>query len=160
MKKTDLLDIILLLFIQTASAQSPANRSAKTIVADVLSQIPIDKQDEYNKIFEDLSLTGEEGVLSLVKMMKAPGKGSNANIEYALSGLSHFVTTPGKEHERINVTQAYVKALNLTDEREIKAFLLRQLQIVGQDECIETIAEYINDDELCEPATAALSVSS
>ena len=157
MKKTDLLAIILLLFIQTASAQSPANRSAKTIVADVLSQIPIDKQDEYNKIFEDLSLTGEEGVLSLVKMMKAPGKGSNANIEYALSGLSHFVTTPGKEHERINVTQAYVKALNLTDEREIKAFLLRQLQIVGQDECIETIAEYINDDELCEPATAALS---
>ena len=157
MKKTYLLTIALLFLGQIATAQSPANRSAKTIVADVLAQMPAEKPDEYNKIIEDLSRTGEEGVLSLVKMMKAPGKGSNANIEYALSGLSHFVTASGKEAERMVISQAYIKALELTDEQEIKAFILRQLQIVGKDECIETLAEYVNDNELSAPATAALS---
>ena len=47
-------------------AQSPANRTSKTIVADVLAQMPAEQQAEYNKLINDLSSTGEEGVLMLI----------------------------------------------------------------------------------------------
>ncbi len=40
----------LLLFGSVLMAQSPANRTAKTIAADVLAQMPAEKQAEYNKI--------------------------------------------------------------------------------------------------------------
>ena len=38
-------------------AQSPANRTAKTTVADVLVQMPAAKQAEYNKLIKELSST-------------------------------------------------------------------------------------------------------
>ena len=70
-------------------AQTPANRTAKTTAADVLAQMPAAKQAAYNKLIGDLSSTGEEGVLMLVNMINAPGKGSNANVDYALSGVGN-----------------------------------------------------------------------
>ena len=44
----------LLLFGSVLMAQSPANRTAKTIAADVLAQMPAEKQAEYNKMINDL----------------------------------------------------------------------------------------------------------
>ena len=51
----------LLLFGSVLMAQSPANRTAKTIAADVLAQMPAEKQAEYNKMINDLKGSGEEG---------------------------------------------------------------------------------------------------
>ena len=127
----------LLLFGSVLMAQSPANRTAKTIAADVLAQMPAEKQAEYNKMINDLKGTGEEGVLMLVNMINAPGKGSNAQVDYALSGLTHYVMAKGEESARLATANAYLKALDLVTERETKAFIIRQLQILGQDECID-----------------------
>lgn len=69
-------------------AQEPQGRTASTIVADVLAQMPAQKQAEYNKLLQSLSTTGEDGVAMLVKMINEPGKGSNSQVEYALSGLT------------------------------------------------------------------------
>ena len=91
----------LLLFGSVLMAQSPANRTAKTTAADVLAQMPAEKQAEYNKMINDLKGTGEEGVLMLVNMINAPGKGSNAQVDYALSGLTHYVMAKGEESARL-----------------------------------------------------------
>ena len=85
MKKVYISIAALLLCGNMLLAQSPANRTSKTIAADVLAQMPAKQQAEYNKLIHDLSSTGEEGVLMLVKMINAPGKGSNSNVDYALS---------------------------------------------------------------------------
>lgn len=138
-------------------AQSPANRTAKTIAADVLAQMPAARQAEYDKLIKDLSSTGEEGVLMLVKMINAPGKGSNSNVDYALSGLTHYVMAKGNEQERLTISNAYVKALESVSEQETKAFIIRQLQLLGKDECVETLATYLNDESLCGTAARALS---
>lgn len=138
-------------------AQTPANRTSKTIVADVLAQMPVAQQAEYNNLMGELSSVGEEGVLMLVSRINSPGKGSNANVEYALSGLSHYVAAKGNEEARKVISNAYLKALEQADERETKAFIIRQLQILGKDECVETLASYLNDESLSGPAARALS---
>ncbi len=138
-------------------AQSPANRTSNTIVADVLAQMPAEQQAEYNKLINDLSSAGEDGVLLLVNKINPPGKGSNANVDYALSGLTHYVMVKGEENARLVTANAYVKALDKVTDRETKAFIIRQLQLLGKDECVDKLAEYLNDESLSGPAARALS---
>lgn len=135
----------------------PANRSAQTVIADAVAQMPAETQKEYNKMIEDLVSTGETGVQSLIDMMHAPGKGNNAKVEYALSGLSNFVAADGQESARATTSKAYIKALERAEEREIKAFIIRQLQIVGKDEAVEPLSFYLNTEALSGPAARALS---
>lgn len=42
-------------------------------------------------------------------------------------------------------------------DRETKAFIIRQLQLLGKDECVDTLASYLNDENLSGPAARALS---
>lgn len=157
MKKVYISIASLLLCGSMLMAQSPANRTFKTIGADVLAQMPADQQAEYNKLINDLSSTGEEGVLMLVNMINAPGKGSNSNVDYALSGLTHYVMAKGEEKARLVTANAYVKALEKVSERETKAFIIRQIQLLGKDECVDALAGYLNDESLSGPAARALS---
>ncbi len=157
MRKAYISIAALLLCGSMLMAQTPANRTAKTTAADVLAQMPAAKQAAYNKLIGDLSSTGEEGVLMLVNMINAPGKGSNANVDYALSGLTHYVMAKGEENARLVTAKAYLKALEMVNERETKAFIIRQLQMLGKDECIEVLASYLNDEALSGPAARALA---
>jgi HEAT repeat protein len=138
-------------------AQYPANRTAKTIVADVLAQMPAQQTEQYYNQIKDLASTGEEGVLQLVKMMNLPEKGSNAQVEYALSGLSHYVSAQGMEAQRLITSNAYIKALEMTGDREIRAFIIRQLALVGKDEAVAKLSTYLDNESLSGPAAAALS---
>jgi len=157
MRKIYLLLGILFIWSAALQAQYPANRTPKTIVADVLAQMPAQYPDQYNTQIEDLASAGEEGVLQLVKMMNPSGKGSNAQVEYALSGLSHYVSAEGQEPSRLIVSKAYIKALDMLTDREIKAFIIRQLEITGKDEAIDKLSSYLNDEKLSGPAARALS---
>lgn len=159
MRKAYISIAALLLCGSMLMAQTPANRTAKTTAADVLAQMPAAKQAAYNKLIGDLSSTGEEGVLLLVNMINAPGKGNNANVDYALSGLTHYVMAKGEENARLVTANAYLKALEMVNERETKAFIIRQLQILGKDECIDALASYLNDESLSDPAARALAAN-
>ena len=157
MKKAYMTISALLLCAGMMMAQVPANRTAKTVAADVLAQMPAKQQKEYNDLIGQLSRAGEEAVQVIVGMINAPGKGSNAQADYALSGLSHFVMAKGQENARQMVAKAYVKALQSVSERETKAFIIRQLQIMGGDESVESLADYLTDKELSGPASRALA---
>lgn len=159
MRKAYISIAALLLCGSMLMAQTPANRTAKTTAVDVLAQMPAAKQAAYNKLIGDLSSTGEEGVLLLVNMINAPGKGNNANVDYALSGLTHYVMAKGEENARLVTANAYLKALEMVNERETKAFIIRQLQILGKDECIDALASYLNDESLSGPAARALAAN-
>lgn len=147
----------ILLLGNLAMMHAQGNRTNKTIVADVLAQMPANQQANYNKQIGDLASTGEEGVLMLVDMMHAPGKESNAQVEYALSGLTHYVAAQGQESVRTSVVNGYLKALAKVEERETKAFIIRQLQMVGGDESVEALGRYLNGEELSGPAARALA---
>lgn len=138
------------------TAQSPAGRTTETIIADVLAQMPAQNMERYNILINDLASTKEQGVFQLVKMMNPPGKGSNAQVEYALNGLSCYVSDQGHEANRLTVANAYIKALDMVNDNEIKAFIIRQLQIVGKDEAVDKLSLYLDNEYLSGPASHAL----
>ncbi|WP_280744193.1 MULTISPECIES: family 16 glycoside hydrolase [unclassified Parabacteroides] len=157
MKKIYLIALSWLICLSAIMGQSSANRTVQTVVADVLAQMPVNNQQDYNKQLGDLVSTGEEGILILVNMIHAPGQGSNAQVDYALSGLSHYVMESGKESARLTTAKAYIKALEQVNERETKAFIIRQLQIVGKDESVDALARYLNMEDYSGPASRALA---
>ncbi|MDR2389602.1 MAG: DUF1080 domain-containing protein [Tannerellaceae bacterium] len=157
MKNIYLLIPVLFLLISTPALQSQDNRTVSTIVADVLAQIPANNQDDYNKQFADLLSTGEEGIFSLINMIHAPGQGNNAQVDYALSGLSHYVMGKGDENLRMATAHTYIKALDRIEEHETKIFIIKQLQIIGKDESVDALARYLNEESLSSPAAQALA---
>lgn len=148
---------LLLIPFGTLQAQYPANRTPKTIVADVLAQMPARDAEQFQTQMGDLASAGEESVLLLTAMMNPPDEGNNSRVEYALSGLSHYVTQEGREADRIAVSGAYVKALDMTGERETKAFIIRQLEIAGGPEAVVKLSSYLNDERLSGPSSRALA---
>ena len=63
MKKT-YIAIASLFLCANLMAQTPAHRTAQTVTADVLAQMPAETQQKYNQLINDLKGTGEEGVLA------------------------------------------------------------------------------------------------
>lgn len=123
----------------------------------LMAQLPADNQNLYNELIKDLTATGEEGVLALIGQMNPPGQGSNAQIDYALSGMSHFVTGEGQSASQKMLENAYLKALEQNEDREIKAFIIRQIGISGTDASIDKLAAYLNREELSGPASRAIA---
>jgi HEAT repeat protein len=152
--------ICVLLVSTAAFAQSPEGRTAKTIVADVLAQMPAQEEEQFNGLMRDLASTGEAGVLQLVGMMTPPGQGANARMEYALSGLTHWVSAEGSEAQLLATSNAYIKALGTASDREVKAFIIRQLGLIGGDSAVAVLNSLLGDAELKEPAVAALAAIS
>ena len=131
MKKYTLLFVSLLVSC-IMLAQGPANRTAKTIAADVLAQMPAQNQETFNSLMNDLASSGEEGILILTQMLKAPGQGSNAQVEYALSGLTSYVSAPGREAQQAVVLSALNKAAAQATNATVKAFLENQASMLNR----------------------------
>ncbi len=135
-------------------AQMPQGRTTATIIADALAQLPADNQAQYNRTMADLVSTGEQGLLDLIGRMNPPGAQSNETLDYAISGWTNFVAN---DNAKCTVaTDAFVKALNQPLDKEVKAFVIRQLEKIGTDNNVETLSALLNDTRLSAPAAQAL----
>ena len=137
------------------SAQTPKNRTVTTIVADVLTQLPAETPEQYNQLMTDLTGTGEEGLMSLIKSINEPGPKSNEKTDFALSGWTNFVAKD--EAKRLEATNTYKKALGMEFHDETKAFIIRQLEMIGGEESIEVLASFLTNTRFVGPASQALA---
>ena len=143
-----------LLITSGMQAQLPEGRTKATVIADALAQLPADTPHKYNQIIADLVSTGEEGLLDLIGRMNPPGNQSNETIDYAISGWTHFVAN---DNAARNVAAGtYEKALARPLDKEVKAFLIRQLRTIGTDDNVEALSAFLTDEYLSDPAAQAL----
>lgn len=137
------------------TAQDAPNRTTNTIIADALVQLPARNEKAFNQTIASLVDTGEDGLLKLIQMMKNPGEKSNESIEFAISGWTNFVAKD--EAKRIVAANAYEKALKLPVDNQIKAFVIRQLEYIGNDDQVDGLVEYLTHEKLSSPAVQALA---
>ena len=149
-----LISLISFLMVNTVVAQLPKNRTTSTVIADALSLLPASNAKQYNQTMAELVSTGEEGLLQLIGMLNPPEVGNNATVEFALSGWTHFSATDQQSREM--TAKAYLKALDVVKNKVHKAFIIRQLQFVGETESIATLSSLLKDEELVNPAAQAL----
>src|SRR3546814_15368513 len=103
-----------------------------------------------------MAALGEAGIVQLAGMLAAPGEGDNSKLEYAISGFSFYVTQPGQDQWRALAQRAYCLSLEKASSKDVKAFIISQLRIVGGDEAIAALQPYLSDERLVDPAARAL----
>lgn len=154
--KNSLTLIIAILFaFQGLVAQTPDNRTNQTIVADALAQLPAFRIKNYTNVIKALVETGEEGILTLVEMMDPSGKVSNEKVEFALTGWTNTVATD-KAKSAI-AAAAYGKALAKPLDNKIKQFVMRQIELIGNDNNVDVLGGFLSDEYLAGPASQALA---
>ncbi|TCS86735.1 HEAT repeat protein [Anseongella ginsenosidimutans] len=156
LKKILLLFTAVLALNGAAMAQLDANRTVSTRIADLLAQMPAENGAELKQHAQEMAELGEAGIVQLADMLAAPGKGDNSRLEYAIGGFSFYVTQPGQEKWRALAQRAYCLSLEKEENKDVKAFLISQLQIVGGEDAVAALQSYLADERLCDPAARAL----
>ncbi|MDR1562122.1 MAG: DUF1080 domain-containing protein [Dysgonamonadaceae bacterium] len=136
--KKSLFTIAILLLTLSITAQTSANRSQQTVIADALALLPADNKQEYDRIMQELTSTGEDGIRLLIGKLNTQKKGRNPAVEYALSGITHYVSGRGKENLCTIVANAYLKSLNGENTTTVETFINEQLRILGKGKTADT----------------------
>lgn len=139
-----------MLIVAAAKAQVDSH-----IIA-IIDKEPANNAAELNANAELTGKLGEGGITNMLIILQPTGAGDNTRVYDAISGFSFYVTQKGKEELRAMAVRAYGKALPLVNDKENKAFIISQLQIVGKDDAVATLKNYLNDERLCDPAARAL----
>lgn len=152
--KLTILSLGLLIATSGLQAQLPQGRTTSTIIADALAQLPAETPQKYNQTIADLVSTGEEGLLDLIGRMNPPGNQSNEALDYAISGWTHFVANDNVA--RGIAAGAFKKALSQQLDKDVKAFVIRQLRTIGTDDNVDVVSSFLTDEYLSDPAALAL----
>ncbi len=102
---------------------------------------------------EELCKQGEATITELCQHIKPQGDDRNARLSIRM--VVNYASTQPVEVQNI-VAKGLVSALRTIHEKQIKAFLISELQMLGNPIAVEAIAEYITDKDLCDYAIRAL----
>ncbi len=145
----------LVLLFQAAIAQDKKDeRTVTTKIADLLAQLPARDAAQLARNMKEVADLDAEGYATLVGGLTAPGKGNNAQIEYAVGGFSAAASK--NEAWRKLAETAYCKALSTLSDKQNKAFVISQFELVGTDAAVSCLSVYLTDEQLADESSRAL----
>ncbi len=136
-----------------AQVPAPANRTAKTIVADSLAALPAKNQKDFTAIMEGLIQTKGEAVGILADMNDSV---NNVQVNYALAGLASYVSQSNQEEARLIFVNRIFDEIAQTKDLEVKKFYIRLLGVCARDEMVDKIAQLAADKDLQETVADTL----
>ena len=155
-RKTIFIMMIASWFIVSSVIASEDVRTLKTKVVDTLAKFPAQNAAERDEFASELIRLGPKGIQEICRMLVPPGTGDDTRVRFALNALSVYTHRARAENEREMYAKTLIKALDTATGNEVKAFLIRQLQLVGKKESVKPLSRFLVNKRLCEPATQAL----
>jgi HEAT repeat protein len=145
------------LFTLTAHAQDKKDeRTTTTRIADLLAQLPARDAGQLESNMKEVAKLGEEGYVALISGLMPSKQGNNASIEYAIGGFTAYATKSGRQDLRSMAVSAYCKALAKLSDKQNKAFIISQFDLVGDDDAVSCLEGYLADEQLADEASRAL----
>jgi len=142
-------------------------------VAEFVSKLPdpdengllssIDKESVEN-IIAEIHKAGRDGIVGLIDMLVEPGKADDVKPRYALHCLALYVCKLNDKKHRRAFAEILASQLDRgqpfdrlrAGSKQIKGYLIRQLQVAGGKEVAGAMGKFLLDEELCEYAAQAL----
>ncbi|MEN6309943.1 MAG: family 16 glycoside hydrolase, partial [Acidobacteriota bacterium] len=128
----------------------------KSRVTGLLGRYPAATAADKDALSAENLKLGPAAVGEICGRVLAPGAGDDSTARFALNGLAVHVTRSGADKERLLFVRALLAALGRIEDKDVKAFLISQLQLSGGKECVKPLAGYLADGKLAEPAAQAL----
>jgi HEAT repeat protein len=147
---------IILALISVSACAAVGDTGAK--VDEILQKMPAGKPSEVYESARQLAALGGDGVKAICGMLVEQGTGDDTKARYALDALAVYVGRTGAEGERRMYVRAIADGLGEAKSKEVKAFLIKRLEMTGEDESVGVVSGYLGDERLCEPAAQALTI--
>jgi HEAT repeat protein len=101
---------------------------------------------------------GQDAVAALCGRLAPPGTGDDTAARFAVNLLAKYVSAGGREIERLIFAHGVETALAAMEtDNEVKAFLLKQLELTGGPETVRVMGQYLTDARLHDPAVRVLT---
>lgn len=113
--------------------------------------------DDAEKIYDKILKGGRDSIVGVIDMLAKIDDGKDYKARYVLHAIAAYVCRPGKEKHRTTVVQAIASQIGGSRPKPIQRFLVRQLQVCGDGRAAATLGEHLLDEDLYEPAAAALT---
>lgn len=149
--------VMFLLYACNMTWAAAKSQSLSQKVQDVINKFPAVNAANRDLFAQELLQLGSKGIVKTCRLLVPAGAGDDAKVRFALHGIATFVNNPGEEENRQMYARALIKVLDSADmDKEVKAFIIRQIQLVGKQESISPLAKFLVDEQLCDPAAQAL----
>jgi hypothetical protein len=109
------------------------------------------------RIYDAILAGGKEGVAHVIDLIGENDFGPAYKPRYVLHGLALYACRPGNEKHRAAVTGALVEQMTGPKPKSIRAYLVRTLHVCGEPAHAAALAPLLTDDELADPALAAIT---
>ncbi len=146
--------LFLAIIVSATFAQD--RRTLDTRIADALAQMPAGDLVHLERVMGELADLGPDGFNKLSQMLVAPGTGDDTAVRFAINGLARYSSAFGREESRVMVEKGLLSALASHTDKEVRTFLLNQLNLVGSNASVVTVKNYLSEKELTEPAAQTL----
>lgn len=145
--KTRLIYFIFSLIL-TFQAIAQDQRTVETKVADILAQMPTDDLIHRDRLMGEMATLGEKGLQMFTDKVIAPGTGDDTAVRLAINGLVRYAGERGNEETKMATENALIRALDKSRDKEVKAFFLYQLKLVGGNKSVTAGSNYLQDERL------------
>ena len=149
---------IILSFSLSAQNRDTEKRTTATRIADLLAKMPANNASQLDELMKEMATFSESDLISITGMLTAPGAGDDSQVRFAVNGFSNYVMGEGRSEYRHLCERAWCKAVDQIKDKEIRAFMISQLQIMGTGDAVNCLARCLADERLCDPAARALVV--
>ena len=153
MKKIFITILLAALMPFAAGAQDARQRTAETIVADALAQLPAQTPKAFDSLMQELAATGADGIRMMAAMLVPAAEGKNAPVEYAINGVVSYVTAAGREELAREIRAGLTDAVAASTDKPNQAFLLSQLQLCATAAEAPVFVKYAADEYLADYAS-------
>ncbi len=127
-------------------------------ITKLIEPLPADDYDSAQKTCRQLLGGGAATLSQLVRMVGDDfGDPKGVKPKYALHGLAHYASRPGNDGDRKLLAETLAREVEGEHADELKAFVVRQLQLCGRADDVPALAKLPASDRLCDPAAQALA---
>ncbi len=152
-RKTGLFFAMVLAVVLGATVQAA---DVNKHVAEIIGKMPAENAKQEHQLCAGLIKLGPEAVTALCKQLVPPGKGDDTKARLAISSLAAYATGPAGCSARTMIAGQIVKAMQAARDAEVKAFLIRRLEMVGEASHLAALAPLLTDERLGQPAATAM----
>ena len=131
-------------------------RTLETRVADLLARLPADSRELTLRLMEDMYMLGDDGTAIICGQVMPAGTGDDVRARYAVSSLTAHLSGDKDDSRKRVWEKQCIRFMKAATDREVTAFFMRQLNLIGSDAAVEALRDYSADPATCDDAVMAL----
>ena len=108
------------------------------------------------KVYDALLAGGRDAILELIGMVSEGNDPKLYRPRYVLHGLALYLCRPEKQQQRTTFVEALLSQLGGDRPKYVQAFIIREIEVVGNESAAPVLGKLLLDEELGDPAAKAL----